>query len=81
MGVRELFDHMGVVFRDLASGRAFYTKVLAEIGVRLLEDHTQRDGTGWLVFGTGAPEAPFFVVTAGRPSFWNPQSVAGASRP
>ena len=35
-----------------------------------MEDYTQADGTGWLVFSTGAPESPFFVVAAGRPSFW-----------
>src|SRR6185369_380442 len=38
--------------------------------VRLMEDHSHPDGTGWLVFSTGAPESPFFVVAAGRPTFW-----------
>jgi len=31
------------------------------------------------VFGTGAQEAPFFVVSAGRPSFWTASSAAGMS--
>jgi catechol 2,3-dioxygenase-like lactoylglutathione lyase family enzyme len=65
-----VFDHVGVVFEDLERSGAFYRGLLAEIGIRLMEDHTQPDGTGWMVFGTGRPESPFFVVAAGRPSFW-----------
>jgi catechol 2,3-dioxygenase-like lactoylglutathione lyase family enzyme len=74
-----MFDHVGVVFRDLARSGALYRAVLATIGLRELEDHTQPDGTGWLVFGTGAPESPFFVVAAGRPSFWNGSHMAATS--
>ena len=65
-----MFDHLGLVFPDLAVAGAFYRSVLATLDVRLTEDHTQPDGAGWLVFSTGAAEAPFFVVAAGRPSFW-----------
>jgi catechol 2,3-dioxygenase-like lactoylglutathione lyase family enzyme len=72
-----MFDHVGVVFRDLAQSGGFYRTVLATIGLRLMEDHTQADGTGWLVFSTGARESPFFVVAAGRPSFWNETHAAG----
>ena len=64
-----MFYHVGVVFSDLKASGALYTKVLAEIGLKLTEDHTHSDGTGWLVFASGAPGAPFFVVAAGRPSF------------
>ena len=74
-----MFDHVGVVFRNLKSNGAFYTKVLDQIGIKLLEDHTQADGTGWLVFGTGAQEAPFIVVSAGRPSFWTASSAPAMS--
>jgi catechol 2,3-dioxygenase-like lactoylglutathione lyase family enzyme len=70
---------MGIVFRDLKASGTFYRAVLAQIGVRQLEDHTQPDGTGWLVFGAGAPEAPFFVVSAGRPSFWVARSAPAKS--
>jgi catechol 2,3-dioxygenase-like lactoylglutathione lyase family enzyme len=66
-----LFDHVGVVFSDLKQGGDFYRPLLATLGIRLMEDHTQPDGTGWLVFSTGAKESPFFVVAAGRPSFWS----------
>jgi catechol 2,3-dioxygenase-like lactoylglutathione lyase family enzyme len=74
-----VFDHVGIVFRDLELSGALYRAILGEIGIRLLEDHTQSDGTGWLVFGTGEPEAPFFVVAAGRPSFWTEESVPARS--
>ena len=74
-----VFDHVGIVASDLKRGGDFYRAVLAEIGLRLLEDHSQPDGTGWLVFGWGEPESPFFVVAAGRPSFWTEKNVAGAS--
>ncbi len=63
-----MLDHLGVVFRDLETSGAFYAKVLGEIGLKLMEDHTQPDGTGWLVFARGAPEAPFFVLDRG-PAF------------
>jgi catechol 2,3-dioxygenase-like lactoylglutathione lyase family enzyme len=72
-----MFDHVGVVFRDLKVAGDFYRALLPTIGVKLMEDHTQADGTGWLVFSTGAPESPFFVVAAGRPSYWREGDAAG----
>lgn len=74
-----MFDHVGIVTGDLKAGNAFYAPLLATIGIKPLEDHTQPDGTGWLVFGTGAPESPFFVVAAGRPTFWRQDDAAGTS--
>ena len=74
-----MFDHVGVVFKDLKRSGDLYGRLLAPLGIRLMEDHTQADGTGWLVFSTGAPESPFFVVAAGRPSFWTP-AAAPATR-
>jgi len=74
-----MFDHLGIVVSDLAAGRRFYEVVLKPLGIRLLQDNVQTDGTGWLVFGTGAPNAPFFVVAAGRPSFWTDGHEAGKS--
>jgi catechol 2,3-dioxygenase-like lactoylglutathione lyase family enzyme len=74
-----MFDHLGIVVDDLARARRFYVAVLEPLGLRLLEDHTQADRTGWLVFGTGARHSPFFVVAAGRPSFWNSAHEAGRS--
>jgi len=74
-----MFDHVGIVTASLNTGGAFYAPLLQTIGIRLLEDHTQPDGTGWLVFGSGAPESPFFVVAAGRPTFWRDNDTAGSS--
>jgi catechol 2,3-dioxygenase-like lactoylglutathione lyase family enzyme len=74
-----MFDHVGVVFSDLETGGDLYRPLLATLGIRLMEDHTQPDGTGWLVFSTGARESPFFVVAAGRPSFWTPPNQAAHS--
>ena len=36
-----MFTHTGIVFRDLKASGNFYRAVLAPIGVRQLEDHTQ----------------------------------------
>ena len=74
-----MFDHVGVVFKDLKRSGDFYKHVLEPIGITLAEDHAQADGTGWLVFGTGQPESPFFVAAAERPSFWSAEHVPAAS--
>jgi catechol 2,3-dioxygenase-like lactoylglutathione lyase family enzyme len=74
-----MFDHLGVVVRDLEIAGSFYRAVLGPLGVRLIEDHTGADGTGWLVFSTGEAESPFFVVAAGRPSFWSDGHEAARS--
>jgi catechol 2,3-dioxygenase-like lactoylglutathione lyase family enzyme len=74
-----MFDHVGIVFKDLKSSGAFYRKVLEQIGIRLLEDHTRPDNSGWLVFGIDPSEAPFFVVGAGRRSFWTASSAPARS--
>jgi catechol 2,3-dioxygenase-like lactoylglutathione lyase family enzyme len=74
-----MFDHLGIVFRDLQAAGAFYRAVLAPLGIQLAEDHTGPDGTGWLVFSTGAPESPFFVVASGRPTFWSAEHEAARS--
>ena len=74
-----MFDHVGVVFQNLERSDELYKAILGEIGLKLMEDHTQPDGTGWLVFSSGAPESPFFVVAAGRPSFWTDDCAPGRS--
>jgi catechol 2,3-dioxygenase-like lactoylglutathione lyase family enzyme len=75
----QMFDHLGIVFRDLKAAGGLYRAVLAPLGITLMEDHTQPDETGWLVFSTGKPESPFFVVAAGRPSFWTEGHEAARS--
>ena len=65
-----MFDHVGVVFRSLDTAGAFYRAVLDPIGLKQVQQVIEADGTGRLIFSTGAPASPFFVVAAGRPSFW-----------
>ena len=74
-----MFDHLGVVVRDLRIAGAFYGAVLEPLGIKMMEDHSGADGTGWLVFSTGEPESPFFVVAAGHPSFWSDRHEAARS--
>jgi catechol 2,3-dioxygenase-like lactoylglutathione lyase family enzyme len=74
-----MFDHLGVVVRDLRIAGAFYRAVLEALGIKMMEDHTGADETGWLVFSTGEPETPFFVVAAGRPSFWSDEHEVARS--
>lgn len=74
-----MFDHLGVVFRDLGIAGAFYRGVLEPLGIKLMEDHAGPDRTGWLVFSTGVPEGPFFVVAGGRPGFWSDEHEAARS--
>ena len=48
-----MFDHVGVVFSDLKLGGDLYQPLLATLGIRLMEDHAQPDGTGWRAISTG----------------------------
>lgn len=74
----DLFDHLGVAATDLEQSKRFYSSCLAPLGITLLEDHSGGDGPAWLVYGT-ADDAPFFVVSGARPSFWQPANTAGVS--
>ena len=74
-----MFDHLGIVVRDLHTASAFYDAVLPPIGIVLMENNARPDGTGWLVFSAGAPESPFFVAAAGRPTFWTDEHETGRS--
>lgn len=73
-----MFDHVGIVVKDLIAAKDFYVAGLRALGVRLLQDNSQPTGEGWLVFGAGGAY-PFFVVASGRPSFWNESHEASAS--
>ena len=74
-----MFDHLGIVFRDLKKAASFYGAVLAPLGIEATEDHVQADGTGWIVFSDGGAESSFFVAAAGRPSFWRDGDQAAKS--
>jgi len=74
-----MFDHIGIVASDLERSASFYARTLAPLGLKIVERHNAAPGEGWIVISTGAPASPFFVVGAGRPSFWLNESRAGAS--
>ncbi len=72
------FDHVGIVVGSLKMSRRFYLACLEPLGISLLQDNSITDTEGWLVFGTSS-ESPFFVVSAGRPSFWRDEHLLGVS--
>ena len=74
-----MFDHVGIVVSDLRRSARFYGRVLAPLGLKILEKHRTGPGEGWVVMSTGAAQAPFFVIAAGRPSFWSEGMQAGRS--
>lgn len=73
-----MFDHLGIVVKDLSIAEPFYSACLAPLGISCIQDNSVTSTEGWLVFGTDA-ESPFFVVACGVPGFWREHSVVGAS--
>lgn len=65
-----MFDHVGIVVGDLERSVRFYERALAPLGLKVVESHKTGPGEGWFVISSGAPASPFFVIGAGRPSFW-----------
>lgn len=74
-----MFDHVGIVVNDLKRSARLYAHMLAPLGFKILEKHRTGPGEGWVVISSGEPSAPFFVIGAGRPSFWGGEAIAGAS--
>jgi catechol 2,3-dioxygenase-like lactoylglutathione lyase family enzyme len=74
-----MFDHVGIVVRDLKQSARLYTFILAPLGYKIVERHRTGPGEGWVVISGGEPASPFFVIGAGRPSFWGEAATAGAS--
>jgi catechol 2,3-dioxygenase-like lactoylglutathione lyase family enzyme len=74
-----MFDHIGIVVADLGRSTSFYGRILGPLGLRILEQHRRGPNDGWVVMSTGAPQSPFFVVAAGRPSFWGPEARPSTS--
>jgi catechol 2,3-dioxygenase-like lactoylglutathione lyase family enzyme len=72
-----MFDHVGIVVTNLDIARAFYSACLAPLHYRLLQDFAQTPTEGRLVYGRGGRGDPFFVVAAGRPTFWTAANKAG----
>ena len=74
-----MFDHIGIVVSDLQRSARLYAHMLAPLGLRIVEKHRTGPGEGWVVIASGEPAAPFFVLAAGRPSFWPAEARPAAS--
>jgi catechol 2,3-dioxygenase-like lactoylglutathione lyase family enzyme len=74
-----MFDHVGIVVGDLDRSAAFYGAVLAPLGLHILERHSTAPREGWMVIASGELQSPFFVIAAGRPSFWGDDAQPSAS--
>jgi catechol 2,3-dioxygenase-like lactoylglutathione lyase family enzyme len=74
-----MFDHIGIVVKDLRKSARLYAHMLQSSGFRILEKHRTGPGEGWVVISSGEPFAPFLVIAAGRPSFWRDESAAGTA--
>jgi catechol 2,3-dioxygenase-like lactoylglutathione lyase family enzyme len=72
----EMIDHTGVVVSDFATSKAFYSKALGAIGLRLLKEFPASVTGGTDVAGFGAAENAAQVVS---PEFWLASRKPGAT--
>lgn len=75
-----MFDHIGIVVKDLKASARLYAHILAPLGIRIVEKHRIAADSGWVVLSTGQPQSPFLVIGEGRPTFW-PENATVASSP
>jgi catechol 2,3-dioxygenase-like lactoylglutathione lyase family enzyme len=74
-----MFDHVGIVVGDLRKSARLYARILAPLGLTVLEKHRTGPGEGWVVISSGRKSSPFFVIAAGRPGFWSEGSRPATS--
>jgi catechol 2,3-dioxygenase-like lactoylglutathione lyase family enzyme len=74
-----MFDHIGIVVKDLKASARLYAHFLAPLGIRIVEKHRIAADSGWVVLSTGKPQSPFFVIAEGRPTFWSETATAASS--
>jgi catechol 2,3-dioxygenase-like lactoylglutathione lyase family enzyme len=65
--------------KDLRASATLYARMLAPLGLKIVEKHRTGPGEGWVVISSAEPAAPFFVIGAGRPSFWREDSAVDMS--
>ena len=75
-----MFDHIGIVAKDLKASARLYAHMLAPLGIRIVEKHRLAVDSAWVVLSSGKPESPFLVIGEGRPTFWS-ESATAASAP
>jgi catechol 2,3-dioxygenase-like lactoylglutathione lyase family enzyme len=62
-----MLDHVGIAVSDYAASKAFYTLVLAPIGIGLIMEVTpEMTGNGTSAAGFGAQGKPFFWIGDGE---------------
>ncbi|KIW15298.1 hypothetical protein PV08_05343 [Exophiala spinifera] len=74
-----MFDHIGIVTTDLKSSARLYAHMLAPLGIKIVEKHRLAVGSAWVVFSSGIPHSPFFVLGEGRPTFWTDDNTVARS--
>lgn len=74
-----MFDHIGIVARDLRASARLYAHMLAPLGIRIVEEHRLAADSAWVVLSTGKPRFPFFVIAEGRPTFWTGTATVSTS--
>ena len=75
-----LFDHIGIVVRDVKASAKLYGDMLKPLGYRLVEKHRLAVNSAWVVFSSGEARSPFFVLAEGRPTFW-PKGASASTSP
>jgi catechol 2,3-dioxygenase-like lactoylglutathione lyase family enzyme len=75
----EMFDHIGIVVKDLTASARLYAHMLAPLGIRIVEKHRLAVDSAWVVLSTGKPHSPFLVLGEGRPTFWSVNASVAAS--
>ena len=73
-----MYDHLGIVVKNLSLAQSFYDACLTPLGLHCLQDNSVGADEGWLVYGSD-PGKPFFVVASGRPGFWREDAQPGIS--
>jgi catechol 2,3-dioxygenase-like lactoylglutathione lyase family enzyme len=74
-----MFDHIGIVAKDLKASARLYAHMLAPLGIRIVEKHRLAADSAWVVLSTGKPHFPFLVIGEGRPTFWTETATVATS--
>src|ERR1700743_2583698 len=65
-----MFDHIGIVAKDLKASARLYAYMLAPLGIKIVGKHRLDADSAWGAFSSVRPQFPFFVIGEGRPGFW-----------
>jgi catechol 2,3-dioxygenase-like lactoylglutathione lyase family enzyme len=54
-----MFDHIGIVAKDLKASARLYAHMLAPLGIRIVEKHRLAADAARVVLSTGKPQSRF----------------------